>query len=122
MLRKLGVSLALSMMLGCVVPVNAWGNLSQSIQHTNGNNCPGYNSGGSMSTFSGGWSQTNSSTKTGKHWSKYSVNGGNRYFMANVVVVGVGDYNGATSMSYSYAKSTSNVRSFVGHYHRVYVE
>ncbi len=121
MLKKSIASLVLSMVMLTSGSVFAYRETGV-INHKSGSDCPGFYQGGSFSTYSGGWSQTNSTNKTGNHWTKRTVRNGNEYFWAYIRVVNGGEWTGNQSLTSSYVKSKVTVRSKVSHTHKALVE
>lgn len=90
--------------------------------HTNGKDCSEFYQGDSYATYSGGWTETSSTNKTGNHWTKRTVRNGNEYFYSYIKVINGGEWNGPQSLTSSYVKSKVNVRSKMQHIHKLYVE
>ncbi len=124
MLKKIIASLVLSMVMLTSGSVFAWRETGLQ-DHTNGADCPGFYQGGSLSTYSGGWTQTNSTDRTGYHWTKRTESYNNStktYFYSCIKVINGGDWKGPQSLTSSYVKAKVTVRSKVKHIHKAMIE
>ena len=121
MLKKSIASLVLSMVMLASGSVFAFSDTGVK-NHADGKDCPGFYQSDSFSTYSGGWTQTNSTDKSGNHWTKRTVRNGNQYFCAYVSVVNGGKFVGPQSLTSSYVKSKVTVRSKKAHTHKIRVE
>ena len=115
MLKKSIASLVLSMVMLASGSVFSFSDTGVK-NHADGKDCPGFYQSDSFSTYSGGWTQTNSTDKSGNHWTKRTVRNGNQYFCAYVSVVNGGEFVGPQSLTSSY------VRSKKAHTHKIRVE
>ena len=79
MLKKSIASLVLSMVMLASGSVFSFSDTGVK-NHADGKDCPGFYQSDSFSTYSGGWTQTNSTDKSGNHWTKRTVRNGNQYF------------------------------------------
>ena len=75
MLKKSIASLVLSMVMLASGSVFSFSDTGVK-NHADGKDCPGFYQSDSFSTYSGGWTQTNSTDKSGNHWTKRTVRNG----------------------------------------------
>lgn len=88
------------------------------VKHDQG--CYQFHQNHSLVSFSGGWNETDSTNKTGYHWTKFSVNHSDQNYIASIEIENVGEFISLQSQHSSYIQSPSNIRASAIHYHRLY--
>ena len=88
------------------------------VKHDQG--CYKFNQSHSHVSFSGGWNETDSINKTGYHWTKFSVDQGEQFYIASIEIENIGNYISLQSQQSSYIQSPTDIRAFAKHYHKLY--